>query len=495
MRKAIFLLCCALLAASPVFGRAPLSVLRPMLGEGPAPQIPAPTDDGTAFGNAIAASPVVSNTLTLTKTNDWIIGLLEIDTGSSTGTTGTAFTCTPTSGSPITLTKHATYSAAQDASGNIATVEEWSAFSPGTFSGTCSATLSATSAVVSSMAVLGVNGANQTNPWDPNSSLPAKANNTAAGSTPSVGGVSTNAAELLIAVHAGYNSGSVNPGTGWTGITGGGYAGDAEYNRVTLPQSNITASFGAQGGAGGGYVIMADAIQAGSGSPPGTAYYVSTTGSDSNTGLSAAAAFATLGKALTAMQGGSIKTTYLEPGTYTLTSGSYTLVYLTLTSADTGETWSGGPANPWSSVVINASHDFGNVWLDNGGSNITWTNMTIENPVYHGIAIHGGAAFTVVPTFNTNTGLASGNTVSNIECDNITTVYDGGSGTYDFDNSGCVVAEGAVPNTTINHIAVNGASGAGVMCLAQNYTYGGNADNITNCTMENSVFLNTMQKS
>ena len=43
-----------------------------------------------------------------------------------------------------------------------------------------------------------------TNPWDTNSSLPAEANNTTAGSTPTVSGVSTtHAADLLIAIHAG----------------------------------------------------------------------------------------------------------------------------------------------------------------------------------------------------------------------------------------------------------------------------------------------------
>ena len=272
---------------------------------------------------------------------------------------------------------------------------------------------------------------------------------------------------------------ALNTSTG--AVTGGSAAASITAGTYTL---TMTAFNGATSASGTDTITVST-------TPAG--YYVSTTGSDSNNGTSPSTAFATLGKAQTAMQGGSIKTTYLEPGTYTLTA-SYTLMYVTLTSADNGETWSGDPGYPWSSAVINASGDFGNVFFINGGSNITITNMTLKNFVYHGVGIHGGAAAGYAHSFNFNTGLASGNTVSNLECDNVIGTYDG-PGSLDYVYAACVAIEGAVPNTTVDHIAVNGSAAAGFSAQIQLSTYGGNADNMTNLKVTNSVFLNTLQNT
>ena len=191
---------------------------------------------------------------------------------------------------------------------------------------------------------------------------------------------------------------ALNISTGAVTVTSTG-ATAIDNTPATYTLSGIIASNAAGSSAAGTDTITFASIPVG--------YYVSLTGSDSNDGLAATTGgghgpFATFGKAQTAMQGGSTKTTYIEPGTYTLTAGSYTQAYITLTSADSGETWAGDPNNPWSSVVIDGSLDFGNIWLDNGGSNITWTNFTIKNVVFRGIAIHGGASKGDTPTFNTN---------------------------------------------------------------------------------------------
>jgi peptidoglycan hydrolase-like protein with peptidoglycan-binding domain len=69
------------------------------------------------------------------------------------------------------------------------------------------------------------------------------------------------------------------------------------------------------------------------------AYYVSPTGSNTNTGTSYASPWKTFTKAQAAMQGGSTKTTYLEGGTYTATTT------FMLTTADNGESWLGYPGD------------------------------------------------------------------------------------------------------------------------------------------------------
>lgn len=85
-----------------------------------------------------------------------------------------------------------------------------------------------------------------------------------------------------------------------------------------------------------------------------TAYYVSPTGSDSNSGLSSSAPFLTLTKAQTMMRSGSTKTALLMSGTFYLTSA------LSFTSSDNGETWA---AAPGATPVIS------------GGTAVTgWTN-------------------------------------------------------------------------------------------------------------------------
>jgi Glycosyl hydrolase family 26 len=139
-----------------------------------------------------------------------------------------------------------------------------------------------------------------------------------------------------------------------------------------LPQSAITFC-----------TIVGSGI--GSCSTPYPGFYVATTGSDSNAGT-LAAPFATLGKCQTAMQGSSIKTCYIRAGIYqpaAITSGSNCNFgdgrgsggtptvspgsAVSLTSADSGETWSYYPPDGYNSAIIDGQSTTGQSGDNNNG--------------------------------------------------------------------------------------------------------------------------------
>ena len=121
--------------------------------------------------------------------------------------------------------------------------------------------------------------------------------------------------------------------------------------------------------------------------PSGTGFYVSPTGSDSNPGT-LAAPFATLAHAQQAMEGSSIKTTYIEGGTYHLTST------LTLTSADNGESWDYYPANGVDSAILTGGGSL-TTMIEVGANNITIDGLTIED--YGQFGIHHDAGANATP--------------------------------------------------------------------------------------------------
>ena len=83
--------------------------------------------------------------------------------------------------------------------------------------------------------------------------------------------------------------------------------------------------------------------------PPPAAYYVSSSGSDAATGGSSDP-FLTIVKARDAMRAsGTIKTAYLLPGTYSLSS------VVQLTSADNGVLIAGASGQAWNAAIIAAS--------------------------------------------------------------------------------------------------------------------------------------------
>jgi hypothetical protein len=152
----------------------------------------------------------------------------------------------------------------------------------------------------------------------------------------------------------------------------------------------------------------ATAVVTGGGSVPlsgtgttATAYYVATTGNDSNPGT-LSQPFATLGKCQTAMQGGSTKTCYVRAGTYTPTgvstsgcsAGLTAVLYLT-TPADDGETWSYYPADGYGTAVINgqASGTSGiGYGVCNQGNNVTIDGLYWEHYRYYGLLTYGSGA-------------------------------------------------------------------------------------------------------
>jgi hypothetical protein len=106
-------------------------------------------------------------------------------------------------------------------------------------------------------------------------------------------------------------------------------------------------------------------------SPSAQAFYVSADGSSTGNG-SAAQPFATLQQAQKAMEGSSIKTTYVEGGNYNMSSA------LNLTSADSGESFIGigSSSNP---VVLDGEGTTGSIVSINGANNITMEGLTMQN--------------------------------------------------------------------------------------------------------------------
>jgi hypothetical protein len=128
------------------------------------------------------------------------------------------------------------------------------------------------------------------------------------------------------------------------------------------------------------------------------AFYVSTTGLDSNPGT-LSAPFLTLAKAQGAMQASSsIKTTYIRAGSYLLPSldcGGGGNCGLNLIAADEGETWSYYPPDG----VDSADFTGGSTSASTGlvvaiyvsGGNITINGLSIHDFAYAGINSNGGA--------------------------------------------------------------------------------------------------------
>jgi len=165
----------------------------------------------------------------------------------------------------------------------------------------------------------------------------------------------------------------------------------------------------------------------------GSGFYVSPNGNDSNPGT-LAAPFATLGRAQQAMEGSSIKTTYVEGGTYHLTSG------LVLTAADNGEIWQYySPDGVDSAILDGGGTVSGGVISVQGGSNITIDGLTVQNFADYGIVVTGGPNAEV----GGPSAAASGNTVENCMVTNPNGVAEWNTGGIEFFDS--------TPNSTISH--------------------------------------------
>ena len=169
--------------------------------------------------------------------------------------------------------------------------EVWWALATSTLSSdTITVNLSGTTDCISAVA-FGVNGANISNPWDTNASLPAKAIRVGGVSAPSVSGISTTNTNAMILGFMGSgtygsddNGAAYAYGSGYTGIDqniwgGCGFAAGVadEYQIVSTAQSNISAALGGNIGSGEGWFMVGDAI-AGASQPTGSGRIIRLTG-------------------------------------------------------------------------------------------------------------------------------------------------------------------------------------------------------------------------
>ena len=226
--------------------------------------------------------------------------------------------------------------------------------------------------------------------------------------------------------------------------------GTLTFNVPDPPVGGGSTGSGTGTGTGTGTVGM------GAGSPPtGTGFYVAANGSDSNPGT-LAAPFATLAHAQQAMEHSTTKTTYVEAGTYHLSST------LNLNSADSGETWAYYPANGVDTAILDGGNSTGQAINIQGGSNITINGLSVEHFTTFGIEAQGGA--TNVTIENCDVGyLTSTATPSD------------------------ALSLSNAPNSTISHNYVHDISSFGIAVYAYYSGQSANGDVVTgnvlvNCT-------------
>jgi hypothetical protein len=164
--------------------------------------------------------------------------------------------------------------------------------------------------------------------------------------------------------------------------------GTTTYNVPADPPAGGSAGSTGSGSTGSGGTTttggVTGAVGVGAGATPsGAGFFVSPTGSDSNPGT-LAAPFATLQRAQQAMENSSIKATYVEGGTYHLSSG------LVLTGADNGETWQYYPPNGVDSAVLDGGNQVARM-IQVDADNITINGLKIENFTNDGIYHDNGS--------------------------------------------------------------------------------------------------------
>jgi hypothetical protein len=209
------------------------------------------------------------------------------------------------------------------------------------------------------------------------------------------------------------------------------------------------------------------------------AYYVSPSGTDSNSGAFDSP-FASLIKAQAAMRSSDVKTTYVRAGTYSDTS-------LTLTTADNGETWSYYPGDGYDTAILDGGATSGDTGENPvtilGGSNITLNGLTIRNFPQWGVGIHGGNS---APSSGYPYSVATADSISitnNIIQNGYTTAEDGWSG-------GGIWAKGQVTNLTVANNVVANQYGSGIR-VGSNGDLESPNDNISGLVVKNNVLLMT----
>ena len=219
------------------------------------------------------------------------------------------------------------------------------------------------------------------------------------------GSLTFNVAAVTPAATAASSTGEGSSTSTSTGSSGSGSSG-----------SSTGSSSGSTGSSSGSGLVgtsspagETNAVGIGAGAvPSGPGFYVSPTGNDNNAGT-LASPFATLARAQEAMENGSIKTTYVEGGTYNLNST------LQLSSADNGETWQYYPANGVDSAVLDGGDSVSAGIVANGVSNLTINGLTVQHFQTFGILVQSGSNSCVVENCNVGfTTDASGATTAGI---------------------------------------------------------------------------------
>jgi len=175
---------------------------------------------------------------------------------------------------------------------------------------------------------------------------------------------------------------------------------------------------------------------ASSGAAP-CSYFVATTGSDRNDGMSAATPFASLEKAQAAVRRASKKVVCLRAGVHHRSDR------LTLTAADNGETWQYYPPDGINSAVLDGGNRVDWMIDIKGGSGITINGLKLQNFTTYGVIVDGGG----------RNGTASGNTVENC---------DAGFNSVSDWNSGGIYFWGDAPRSTIRHNYVHDVGSMGI---------------------------------
>jgi hypothetical protein len=194
------------------------------------------------------------------------------------------------------------------------------------------------------------------------------------------------------------------------------------------------------------------------------AFYVSPNGNDSNPGT-LAGPFATLAHAQQAMENSSIKTTYVEGGTYHLTSG------ITLTAADSGETWQYYAPDGVNSAV-----------LDGGGSVNIFTGVDASNITIDGLKMQNFATWGVELQSSSLSGSASNETIENCDI--------GGNTTFG-NPAGAVILSGNIENSLISHNYIHNTIDAGIEVF-DGFTYAGNVNGVV---ITGNVLMSTNQQT
>jgi hypothetical protein len=204
---------------------------------------------------------------------------------------------------------------------------------------------------------------------------------------------------------------SANTGSGSTGSSSGSTAtstGSAGSGTSTGTGSGTGTSIGTGTGTDNGTGTSGVTTASCSAAPTlVSAFYVSPSGSDSNNGTTASTPFATLAQAQKAMQGSSIKTTYLMGGTYQLSST------LALSDKDSGESWL---AYPGQTPILDGGNKVSpgiTITGNTGTSKISVRGITLRNVPGDGIDI-----------WNTSSDIVDSNTIYNISKNGIVIMGD-----------------------------------------------------------------------